>query len=208
MPPKQANGCGENGDGEIVPDEVKGTDKFHSVGSNKYHEPLIVERFGSSPFGMEETLGSQGLGSFCEHASRTLESLDTLTIWCCIATNWPQSVSMFEWFCKKLRHVGLDRNPSKTKLCTTVQVDAPQYANVGSEMVGVLHRNATHGYLGQKLPGNLKTRGRVEFDSSTNKHVSNKFQMELLDANNSFSYDPHEQFENFYAYESKLVPKS
>ena len=45
-----------------------------------------------------------------------------------------QLISMGEWLCVELEHVGLEQNPSKINLITTVQGTAPLYIDVGGEI--------------------------------------------------------------------------
>jgi len=58
---------------------------------------------------------------------------------------------------KKLWHM------VKTKIITTVDLDAPMFVDVAGGMVEVLFGDAVHKYLGRHISGDLRQRSKVEF---------------------------------------------
>ena len=135
-------------------------------------------------------LGQQGLRVDTGERLTNIRYADDLMIY---ARSCSELCDMMEKLMAELAEVGLSPNTDKTKIMTTM----PLYVDVADGMVEVLTGSTVHKYLGRHIPGDLKTRGEVEFAhrlaaawgkfrkhraTLLNKHVSIKLRLKLFEA--------------------------
>ena len=103
---------------------------------------------------------------------------------------------MTELLVEELAGLGLTLHSGKSKIFTTVQ-ERPADVVINGEPVAVMKDTEQHRYLGRLLPGNLRSRGRVEIKhriqagwakysqharTSVTRKISLKLRLELFDA--------------------------
>ena len=76
--------------------------------------------------------------------------------------SWQELCDMLEILTDELAAICVSLNTSKTKILTTVTLEAPMYIDVADGMVEVLFGDAVHRYLGRHISGDLTQRSTSE----------------------------------------------
>lgn len=79
------------------------------------------------------------------------------------ATSLESLEFMLEALIEELGKMGLEVNPKKSKILTSMTEGAPNFIEVSGEFVRVMSGDEKHKYLGRMLCGNLLNRSPVEF---------------------------------------------
>ena len=82
------------------------------------------------------------------------------------AKSLPELQSMIESLFSELKRIGLDANPSKTKILTTDQhfITNPSFIDIDGDFVDVISFDGSHKYLGRMINLSADNRVKIELD--------------------------------------------